>query len=272
MKSIPFYLLFSLFFTIQIVAQSGKLHRAKQNLKQQKDLNQYINDSDTTNNKNSDSFHPFQDLFIQIMWNITYGIAFETIFEKETKMHRASISKYPYIENKIGNYSYNDSLSVAYRFSVTDSWLRESTSLSGNNANLQFRFAKRLDINLGYMELKEKTNFTTDNFSLFSAMLNYHRIRTQKLDLWYGLGVMHVANNVNKTGFAYGIGAEWFIVKPISLFTSTKSSIINGETISKNKLLLKYYQKKWQFYAGYQNFKLTTVSVNSLSIGGGYVF
>ncbi len=272
MKSIALILLFSLSFTNQVIAQSGKLHRAKQNLKQQKDINQYINDSDTTKDNKSDSFHPFQDLFIQIMWNITYGIAFETIFEKETKMHRAGISKYPYIENKIGNYSYVDSLSVAYRFSVTDSWLRESTSLSGNIANLQLRFAKRLDINLGYLELIEKNNFTTDNFSLFSAMLNYHRIRTQKIDLWYGLGVIHVANNINKTGFAYGIGAEWFVVKPISLFASTKSSIINRETISKNRILLKYYQKKWQFYSGYKNFKLTTVFVNTLSIGGGYIF
>ena len=272
MKSTTIILLLSLIFTNSIFSQTGKLHRAKQNLKQQKDMNQYINDSDTTNNKDSNSFHPFQDLFVQIMWNITYGIAIETIFEKESKMHRAAISKYPYIENKIGNYSYTDNLSVLYRFSVTDSWLRESTSLYGNNANLQFRFAKRLDVNLGYLELNEKTNFTTDNFSLFSAMLNYHRIRTQKIDLWYGLGVMHVANNVNKTGFAYGIGAEWFFKKPISLYASINSTVINQENLTKSNVLLKYYHKKTQFIGGYQKFKVTTIDVDTFSLGLGYTF
>ena len=272
MKSTTIILLLNLIFTNFIFSQTGKLNQIKHNLNHQQDINSYIEDVNDTSDKNPNSFHPFQDLFVQIMWNITYGVAIETIFEKESKMHRAAISKYPYIENKIGNYSYDDSLSVSYRFSVIDSWLRESTSLYGNNLNLQFRFAKRLDANLSYSELKEKTNFTTDNFSLFSAMLNYHRIRTQKLDLWYGLGIMHVANNVNKTGFAYGIGAEWFFKKPISLFASINSTVINQENLTKSKVLLKYYHKNTQFVGGYQKFKITTIGVDTFSLGLGYTF
>jgi hypothetical protein len=266
-KKVSFFVIF-LFLNSLIYSQKGKLNQAKQNLNKQQDIQSYVSDSHQDNT--TKSFHPFQDLMAQIFWNITYGVAIETIFEKESRMHHASISKYPYIDSKTGNYTYNDSVSVTSRFLVTNSFLRESSSLYGSNFNAKFRFAKRMDIEIGYLELIEKNKNLTDYFSLYSAILNYHRVRTQKLDIWYGIGAMYVSNNVKKAGFAFNAGAEWFIKKPISLYASIKSTVINQDSVTKSKILLKYYQKRMQFFGGYQNFKLTNISVNTVSFGFGY--
>lgn len=265
------YTLLVVFFVLNIYSQDGKLNQAKQNLNQQNNSSSQIDDNQNDRGS-SDSPSLFQDLMLQIFWNITYGVAIETIFEKESKMHRASIAKYSYINKHTGNFTYNDSLSVKSNLLLTNSFLRESKSLYGNNFNAKFRFAKRMDAEFGYLELTEKLQNTKDHFSLFSLMVNYHRIRTQRLDIWYGIGAMHVANNVNKTGFAFGGGAEWFIKRPISIYTCIKSANINQENVTKSKILLKYYQQRTQFFTGYQNFNLANVNINSVSLGLGYLF
>ncbi|HFS68189.1 MAG TPA: hypothetical protein ENK67_08260 [Flavobacteriia bacterium] len=258
-----------LFFSFLIYAQNDKLQQVKQNLAKKQDMQVYITDVKQKQDQKTHS-NPFKELLAQIFWNITYGIAVETIFEKESKMHDASISKYSYIEDKTGNFTYNDSLSVISRLLITDSFLRESNSIKGNNLNLKHQFFKRFAVEFGYLELIEKTNRRKDHFSLFSFMANYYRIRTKRLDAWYGIGAMYVANDINKFGLAFGAGAEWFVKKPISLYASIKSGIINQESLTKSKIQLKYYQKRAQFIIGYQNFKLTTISVNSVSLGFGY--
>jgi len=120
--------------------------------------------------------------------------------------------------------------------------------------------------------LTEKTGVEKDDFSLYAAFLKYHRIRTQKFDAWFGLGIMHVGNDVDKSGFGIGVGAEWFIKKPISLKFSHKWTNINSQEVHKTKLLFKYHLKNYHISSGYEHFKIGVSKIDAFSIGVGASF
>jgi hypothetical protein len=179
-------------------------------------------------------------------------------------MHSAQIST----PSQYGNFIYNDANDFALaRLDISNSVVIEDKNLYGNNLNLNFRFAKRLDLEVGYLQLIEKVNGQTEGFSLVTSMLNYHRVRTQRFDLWFGLGAMYVANDVKKWGFAYGAGAEWFIAQPISILASYKGTSIHSQEVSKSKILLNYHLKNYRISSGYEHFSLGVSNIDAFSLG-----
>lgn len=272
----PFYIFIIAFF-ISIIGFSqtnnGKLKKAKTSIKKQSNTSSRNNarssSTSTNNNINENSF--FSNVFMSILYNITYGIVIESVFEKESLMHSANLSEYPYKNDSIGNFTYGDDYKLA-RVSISNDFVRESKNLYGNDINIKVNFLKRMDVEVDYLHLVEKLSNETDSFSMHSALINYHRIRTQKLDFWFGLGAMYVGNEVKETGFAYNLGAEWFVKKPISLYVNTKGTAINDQSISKTKIGAKYHIKNYTINSGYQQFKLGISDINTFSIGVGVVF
>jgi len=252
-------------------SQNGKLKEAKESLKDNNSTNTTTTTTTSKSDSNFSNDNPFIALFGIIALNITYGIAIESTFELNTKMHNAEISAFPYKSKAYGNFVYADSINdyALARLDISNNLVLESNSLYGNNLNINFKFKKRFDVALGYLQLVERINGQTEGFALFSTMVNYHRIRTQKLDLWFGLGAMYVANDVKEFGFAYGLGAEWFMAKPISLLVSYKGTNINSRTVDKTKVLLKYHIKKYHIATGYEHYTLGVSKVSAFSLGFG---
>jgi hypothetical protein len=188
-------------------------------------------------------------------------------------MHDAELAKYPYQNSFHGNFIYTDSMNYNIaRFDITNNFVIENSNLYGNNFGVDFRFLKRFGLEFDYLYLTEKTSTNRDQFSLYSTLINYHRIRTQKLDTWFGLGVMHVGSDVNKTGFGIGLGAEWFVAKPISFKFSHKWTNINNQEVNNTKLLLKYHLKNYHISSGYEHFKIGVSKIDAFSIGVGASF
>jgi len=188
-------------------------------------------------------------------------------------MHDAEISYYPYKNKKYGNFIYTDSINYALaRVDISNNFVRENKQLYGNNLSVDVRFLQRFGFEANYLQLYEKTPNGKDTFSLYTTMLNYHRIRTQKFDFWFGLGTMYVGNDVRKFGFSYGFGAEWFVAKPISVLASIKASLINKRSVNTSKFLLKYHLKNYHISTGYEKFTLGVSKINSFSIGVGASF
>jgi hypothetical protein len=102
---------------------------------------------------------------------------------------------------------------------------------------------------------------------MFSAVLKYHRIRTQRFDAWFGLGFRHIFNDVNKTRFLIGIGGEIFIANPVSLVASHKWATVNSQSVRNTKLLVKYNIKNYRIATGYEQYKLGVSKINAFSIG-----
>lgn len=270
-----------LFFVVNMMlfSQEGKLNKGKESLnttssshsggtKSTKRTN-----SRHSNSNDDDSMNPFAEIFLSIFAYTVYGILVESPWEMDSKMHDSEIANYTYKDKNYGNFIYTDSTNYNItRFDITNNFVIESSNLHGNNFGVNFRFLKRFALDLDYLYLSEKTGGKRDSFSLYSTLLKYHRIRTQRFDAWFGLGMMHVANNVNKTGFGLGVGAELFIAKPISLDFSHKWTNINNQEVHKTKLLLKYHIKNYQVSSGYEHFKIGVSKINAFSIGVGGSF
>lgn len=274
---ISLILIFSI--TLHSYSQTGKLDLAKESLKQQNSSsNSTVSSSTKVSNNRVKDDNPFLEelaiFMVKISLGLAYQIGVESHFEKEGNMHSADFSKYPYKEPFFGNYVCNDSTNnkSIVRVDITSNFVYESKTLFGNNLNINLKFARRFDLEVGSLQLFEKVNGNTDNFSLYQAMLNYHRIRTQKFDLWFGLGVNYVANDVNEVGFSYGLGYEWFLTKPISILVAFNGTTINSRPVNETKLLLKYYINNFNISTGYEYYSLGVSKINAYSIGIGASF
>jgi hypothetical protein len=277
MKTLVFALILTVSFSSIGFSQERKLDLAKESLKQ-KEIVSASSSSGSVKNPKTKVKNPFIEelglLIFKISIGLAYQISVESYLEKDSKMHKASLSKYPYKEKYFGNYIYTDSTKnkSVFRVDVMSSFVYESKILYGNNLNFNFRFAKRFDLELGSLQLFEKVDGSTDNFSLYNAMINYHRIRSQKLDFWFGFGIMYVANDVEKAGFSYGVGAEWFFSKPMSVLATYKGTSINSRTVDKARFLLKYHIKNFNISTGFEHYTLGVSNVNTFSVGVGVSF
>lgn len=275
MKALFIIFIFLFIFSTKCFSQEGKLDKAKKSLTEETDTNSgYTQSTSTSTNGNIiSSGNIFIDIIGTLAFYLSYGILIESPPEMNTKMHDAEISEYPFRIAKSGNYLYTDSTNFKLtRFDISNNFIVENKNLYGNDLNIDFRFLKRMGIEVNYLQLFEKVGGVNDKLSIYTAMVNYHRIRTQRIDFWFGLGAMYVGNTVKKGGFLYGIGGEWFIKKPISLLVSFKGSSINQQSVNKTKILLKYHLKKYHISSGYQNFTIGVTRINAFSLGAGVSF
>ncbi|WP_299054419.1 hypothetical protein [uncultured Polaribacter sp.] len=278
------FVLFLFFITSTVtLSQTGKLAKGKQSLKENRSVKPTFSSSTTkaTSSKRSQREYNedlgfgflLKELFVKLFAYTAYGLVVESPFEKESKMHDAELSNYPYKQAYFGNYIYTDSINYNItRLDVYTSYVKENNNLSGVNLGVDFRFLKRLSLGVHFTELKEKTITGKESFSSFSSLLKYHRIRTQKIDAWFGLGFLHVGNNVNNSGFAFGLGADWFVTKPVSIRVSHKWANINKREVNNLKLLLKYHINRYHIASGYEHFKIGPSKINTFSVGIGASF
>lgn len=262
-----------------LFSQEEKLNKGKKSLKTKKVSNSggkkatKSTSSRGSISNDDDAMNPFVGIVWSIFAYTAYGVLVESPWEMDGRMHGAEISNYAYKEKNYGNFIYTDSTNYNItRFDITNNFVIENSNLYGNNFGVNFRFLKRFAVDVDYLYLSENVNGKRDSFSLYSALLKYHRIRTQRFDAWFGLGMMHVGNDVNKTGFGLGVGAAIFIAKPISFKFSHKWTNINNQEVHKTKLLLKYHIKNYQISSGYEHFKIGVSKINVFSIGVGASF
>ncbi|AUC85723.1 hypothetical protein CW731_10680 [Polaribacter sp. ALD11] len=257
-------------------SQDGKLDKAKESLKSTKSsessgtrsAKRSKSSSTSTTNNSNDIENPFARIIWYAAAYTVYGAVFESPWEMAGRMSTAEISNYPYKESKYGNFVYTDATNYNItRFDVYNHFLIESKNLYGNDIGVDFRFLKRFALDINYTTFSEKVNGKRDSFNMFSTLLKYHRIRTQRFDAWFGLGFRRIFNDVKETRFLMGFGGELFIAKPISLVASHKWATVNSKSVRNTKLLLKYNIKNYRISSGYEHYKLGVSNINAFSIG-----
>lgn len=208
---------------------------------------------------------------VQLFAYTAYGIAFESPFEMNHQGSRAFLTKYPYQNADIGNYSYNwNEDTELFTTTISSRYVFETNKIQGNHLNLQMRFLKRVGLELDYLQLWEKNqNFGNDALAIYTALAKYHRVRTERFDAYWGLGAAYVDGAVNQLGFTYALGAELFFAKPLSLETNFSQTLINGNSINKWNALLNYHKKRYKFTGGYEYLKIGSEGFSTVTIGVG---
>lgn len=271
-----------LLFAIQpsIYAQESKLKDGKESLKSNSSSSNSStikndsssNSSDATNNDSTFGGF-FAEIFIKLFAYTAYAVAVELPYGAEGKMRDAELSNHAYKDGNTGNYIQTDSTNYNItRFDISNNFVIENKNLYGTNFDVNFRFLKRFALDVNYVYLFEKVANSSESFTMYSALLKYHRIRTQRFDAWYGLGITHIGSDVNKSSFSFGVGAEWFIKKPVSLDFSHKWTNINQQEVHNTRMLLKFYIKNYQIFSGYEHFKIGVSKIGTFSLGLGASF
>lgn len=259
-------------------AQS-KIKKAEDSLKKDEQTNENptltYNNPNGSDTSNGDFFtEAVGGLFVQIFAYTAYAAVFESPFEMEHKASSAHINKSPYYNSKKGNYSYNwDKNSSIFRSVLSGRYISENSRLKGTHLNLNMRALKRWGLELNYLQLwEDNPNFGSDQLAIYTALAKYYRVRTEKFDAWWGLGTSYVDGSVNQFGFAYGLGAELFFAKPLSLEANFNQTRINNSNVNKFNALLHYHLKQYRLTGGYEHLKIGSEKFSLITLGLGVFF
>ncbi len=275
MKNLLLLFFFCLSFH-NVAFSQGKITKAEESLKKKtketKSDNSSSNKYESINHSYNNVFvDVFGGLLVQLFAYTAYGIAFESPFETRYQGHHAFLTKHPYATSNSGNYSYawneNSEIFVA---SISNRFIFETNQLYGNHLNVDLRFLKRFELEMDYLQLWEKnTNFRNNTLGIYTALVKYNRVRTERFNASWGLGTTYVDGNVNAFGFTYALGAELFFAHPLSLESNFNQSIIRRTTVNKFNILLNFYRNQYKFIGGYEHLRIGSANLSNVSIGVG---
>ncbi|MBQ4819714.1 hypothetical protein [Aquimarina sp. MMG016] len=276
MKRTTFILSLFLIISYQGFSQ-GKLQKAEKSLSKSSSHNSRNNSRSESRNSGYSSDNDnyllteLAVVFGEIILYATYYGLIETPAEYDRRASNAFITKHPYHSSKKGNYSYEwgDDTEI-FRTTLTNRVIIENNQLYGNHLNADFRFLKRVGVEADYLQLwEDKTFFGANSLALFTVLAKYHRIRTERFNAYWGLGATYVAGEVEEFGFTYGIGAELFFAKPLSLEANFNQAFINSSSVDKVNVLLNYHMDRFKVSGGYEHLKIGSVDFSTFSAGIG---
>ena len=208
-----------------------------------------------------------------IVQGILYLTFYSTIgvYRLEDHLH-SNLTKYPYY-NHSGNYESTDSVyssKIHFRFDLDYQFLYSNSNLIGSHFKANIRPFQYFYLQGQYHELTEHNkNGTYSNLSLLTAYFAYDRLRFERFNFGWKLGMCYIFNNVNKGGLSFGLDAEAFIVKPVSLFVSKQWGGINGKPVNQFEVSGKYHIKRYNLHVGYEHLKIASPVYDYLFLGGG---
>lgn len=249
-----------------------KINRAENSLKNQPDQGSAVSSSESDDDDSSSDTGFFGALFADIFIQGVSFLTYEMFIGSPYEFPNNYVTKYPFYQSGMGNYnaSLDDNFS-SFRTDFSGRYIFENNSLRGMNLDVNFRFLRRLGVDVAYYQLWENNpNFGNDALAMYDFLAKYYRIRAEKFDLWWGLGTTYVAGEVHQFGFTYGLGMAWFFARPLSLEANFNQSFFNTETVNKLNLLLNYHQKNFKFIGGYEHLKIGSQDVSTISVGLGF--
>ncbi|RED49991.1 outer membrane beta-barrel protein [Seonamhaeicola aphaedonensis] len=274
MKKVTCCFLLMFFLSAQSYSQT-KLGKAEGSLKD--------NDQKVSRSSNNHHDSDYDDSFVAVIayyaaeavLSVSYYTLIESPFEYGNHASTAGITKRPYYTLNKGNYNFspNEEEINFFRADLSGYYISENNNLKGMHLNLDMRFLKRMGAELDYLQLWENNpNFGKDHLALYSLLAKYYRVRTEKFDLYWGLGTTYVDGSVDEFGFTYGLGAELFFAKPMSLEVNFSQTYINSQTINKFNGLLNYHVKQYKVMGGYEHLKIGSQDFSMITLGIGVFF
>ncbi|OIQ27766.1 MAG: hypothetical protein BM564_11855 [Bacteroidetes bacterium MedPE-SWsnd-G2] len=187
-------------------------------------------------------------------------------------------SPYAYFDNYSGNYVKNTGDDIPKKngviLKVSDSFLYSDENLYANHLRAKIHPFNYAYLQFDYVEFVEKapTGDEVENLSLFNFNFCYDRVRLDKFNLGWTLGATYIGNDVNLAGVSFGLNAEAFMVKNISIESAIKWSHINSEPVNQFEVLFKYYFKRGVVNLGYEHHVIASQEYSLLSTGLGVSF
>ncbi len=269
------FLIFITLVSLQSYSQ-GKIDKSKEEIKKgNKNANSQRGQSTpSTPSSKSDNEQSIGDIIFE---GVAQGILYLTYYsiignyKWEEHLH-SNVTKYPYYNNHSGNYESIDSniSKNHFRFDVDNQFLYSNKKLIGNHFKLNIRPFQYFYLQGQYHQLTEHNkNDTYSNLSLFNIHLCYDRLRFEKFNLGWKLGMSYISNHVNRGGFSFGLDAEAFLIKFVSVYVSKQWSSINHVPVNQFEVAGKFHIKRYNVHLGYEHLKIGSPLYDFISLGAG---
>ncbi|KOS07189.1 hypothetical protein AM493_14920 [Flavobacterium akiainvivens] len=199
-------------------------------------------------------------------------------YDEEPHLSRNVLTHHPYQYTETGNYYRpfeGDSLvKDAFRFDVKNKFLYGYGALYGNHLEAKIRPWRYFYFTTDYYQILEKQigENTHDNLSVFYFNFAYDRIRLERFNLGWTLGAGFVGSGVNRAGISYGLNAEYFFKKRISLAAGATFSHINKERVHAYEAEIKRHSKNFFLSLGFEHLEIAGPNYNFVSLGAGFYF
>jgi len=278
MKNIISFILVLILFTVSFDCFSQeKIDKSKEELKRgTKSHDSNRRNHSRSSSESSENYDSFQNVIFrgaaQVFIFVTYYAAIGN-YEGEDHLH-SNLTNYPYYNGRSGNYVNADSAFNSrrfLRFDLEDKLLYSNENLYGNHLKFKIRPFQYFYLQTDFFQLREfgKIHSEYSDLSLFAFNLCYDRIRFERFDFGWTIGLNYIGNEVKKAGFSYGLNANLFIAKNISLYSSMKWSRINDVPVNEFELQGKYHLKKCFLSLGYEHLKIGSPNYDFIALGGG---
>jgi len=261
------------FGSLQSFSQ-GKIDRSKQEVKKgnKRESRQAGQSVQSTNNTADKSFGDivFEGFLTGLAYVTWYTIAGS--YKLEDHLH-SNFTKYPYYNHYSGNYESTDSVShskIHFRFDINNQFLYSNKDLIGNHLSCNIRPFRYFYLQGQFHQLTEYiANNKNSSLSLYNLYFCYDRLRFEKFNAGFKLGMCYIANEVNAGGFSFGLNAEAFLIKPVSLYVSKQWGGINRVAVNQFEVTGKFHLKRYSFNLGYEHLKIGSPLYDFVSLGAG---
>lgn len=252
----------------------GKINKSKDDLKRGAP-GEKSRDRHTTSSSNHDWDNPFLELAGKVFLYVSY-YSLVGNYRAEDHLH-SDLTQYPYYNRWSGNYESSDSLPAErrrLRLDIENKLLYDLADLGGNHLKVKMRPLPVFYLQADYFHLIEvvRPRESVSNLALFNFTFCYDRLRFEKFNLGWAIGVNYVASDVQKVGFSAGINADAFIFENISLHGSMKWGSVNHNPVNQFEAQCRFHKKKYFFSMGYEHLKIGTPTYNFLAAGAGIYF
>ena len=189
----------------------------------------------------------------------------------------SNLTIYPYYNGTSGSYERYETDTLKSRQSrveMESKFIYSNHTLYGIHLKTRVRPFQYFYFQGDYRQLYEVNRIenTSDNLGLYHLSLNYDRLRFEKFNLGWNLGVSYVGNQVKEAGFAYGVAADYFMDSRISFGVSQRWSNINNSPVNDFELQSRYHRSNYYFSLGYQRLKIASPVYHFIGLGGGIYF
>lgn len=171
-------------------------------------------------------------------------------FEQSRAFHEP-FSRYPYRKPTDGLFAGGDGKPLA--FDLGADFFYHDESLTGWEIHARFSPVSFLTLDGKYSRLTEEGLPGSRDLEFGTLLLNFNRIRTNRVVLFWGGGIRGMWGERTRTGFAFDVGMEVYPVRPVSLSATYVGSWFNGVYVPEFTGTVNLHIGRTAVFVGYQN-------------------
>jgi hypothetical protein len=235
--------------------------------------------SQSSSSSNQPSYHPSSPEEESIMQQITnymlLGIFFQFPDENEVfydgKFWERSFSEYPYRHPGIGMFA--DSSTKWFLLSFNGAFITDGDRISGYGGRLFVSPFPVINLQFQFTDLAEKLTTHTDRIRFYDVLLNYNRVKTEIVSIWWGLGFSGFEGpTTHSSGPALDFGMEFYPIEPVSLSGSYIIAGLKTSSLKEGLIRINVHFSRSYGSLGYQSFSIGSSTLDGVIIGGGMWF